>query len=77
MSLYTDPDATDEKKACLALHAANFLENERIDNTHDFRARKAVGIVGGWLEELRLKTPALPPATCPQRQYSRAELLCY
>ena len=55
MSLYTGPGVTDERKACLVLHAANFLENGRIDNTHDFRVRKAVGIVGGWLEELRLK----------------------
>ena len=55
VSLYADPGTTDEKKACLVLHAANFLENERIDNTHDFRVRKAVDIVGGWLEELRLK----------------------
>ena len=54
MRLYEDPMATDSRKACLILHAANFLENDRIDNTHDYRVRKAVAIVGGWLEELRL-----------------------
>ena len=54
MRLYEDPMATDSRKACLILHAANFLENDRIDNTHDFRVRKAVAIVGRWLEELRL-----------------------
>ena len=53
--LYEEPSATDSRKACLVLHAANFLENDRIDSTHDFRVRKAVAIVGMWLEELRLK----------------------
>ena len=53
--LYEDPSATDSRKACLVLHAANFLENDRIDSTHDLRVRKAVAIVGTWLEELRLE----------------------
>ena len=53
--LYADPTANDSRKACLVLHAANFLENDRIDSTHDFRVRKAVTIVGTWLEELRLE----------------------
>ena len=52
--LYADPNATSTKKACLVLHAANFLENDRIDSTHDFRVRKTVAIVGNWLDDLRL-----------------------
>ena len=55
VGLYADPTATDERKACLVLNAANFLENDRIDNTHDFRVLRAAGIVGGWLDELRFK----------------------
>ena len=51
--LYADPSVTGARKACLVLHAANFLENDRIDSTHDFRVRKAVAIVGNWLGELR------------------------
>ena len=51
--LYAAMDATSTRRACLVLHAANFLENGRIDNTHDFRVRKTVKIVGSWLDELR------------------------
>ena len=67
VSLYNDPSATDEKKACLVLHAANFLENDRIDNTHarlscsqSCRHRRGLA----WRAEAQ--TPALQ-ATCPQR----------